>query len=265
MKRLLAFCIVFASAFVGEGVRAQTVGLYDDFSTKFIDPDRWFVGQDCGDVDRGYRECVLEIKGGQLRQESRSYGYANSDSGFSFSGVFLSIPNASSITSIKADVVVKDVEVTGCENNFSVVGQSRARLGGSFFNVGGVDITATINLQRFPDVPKNTLRVDAFTDGLPDSSCPTGCFVALGTIGKGEKASIGVTWEQVNHRFKFDLTKPTPPQEITQYISYTELDTVPPSDGSKVLSVNNIAPNCTSSPRPLAYMEAFFDNVVVGP
>jgi hypothetical protein len=239
--------------------------LYDDFSGKFIDPDKWFVGQDCGDVDRGYRECVLEIKGGQLRQESRSYGYTDSDSGFSFSGVFLSIPNASEITSVKADVLVKDVEVTACPNNVSVTGQTRARFGGSFFNVSGTDIAATINLQRFPDMPKNVLRVDAFTDGLADSSCPTGCFVAMGTISKGERVSISVTWEQTNHRFKFTLTKPTSPQEVIQYISYTESDTTPPTDSSRTLSVNNVAPNCTAGPRPVAYMEAFFDNVSVGP
>jgi len=266
MKRLAAYCFALSAfAFVSLRANGQVLGLYDDFSGKFIDPDKWFVGQDCGDVDRGYRECVLEIKGGQLRQKSRSYGYTNSDSGFSFSGVFLEIPNPSGITSLKADVVVKDVEVTGCPDNVSVEGQTRARLGGLFFNVNGTDIGATINLQRFPNVPKNTLRVDAFTDGLADSSCPTGCFVAMGTVSKGERVSISVTWEQTNHRFKFTLLKTTPAQEVTQFISYTESDTTPPTESSRVLSVNNVAPNCTSAPRPVAYMEAFFDNVSVGP
>jgi hypothetical protein len=117
--------------------------------------------------------------------------------------VFLSVPSGSTVTAIKADVLVKDVEVSGCANNSNVTGQTRARLGGSFFNTGANDVSATINLQRFPDTPKNRLRVDAFTDGLADSDCTTGCFVAMGTIGKGETVSLAVSWEQANHRFKF--------------------------------------------------------------
>jgi hypothetical protein len=258
METLCAFVVLLAMAGLSSSADAQSFRAYDDFSTKFIDPDKWLVPQDCGDVNRGYRECVLEIKGGQMRQENRTYGDTDSDSGFNFSGVFLSVPNGSAVTAIKADVLVKDVEVSGCANNSNVTGQTRARLGGSFFNTGTNDVSATINLQRFPATPKNRLRVDAFTDGVAG-------FVALGTIGKGETVSLSVSWEQANHRFKFTVSRPTSPTQLDAFISYTESDTTPPVDNFKGLSVNNIAPNCTATPRPVAYMEALFDNVFVAP
>jgi hypothetical protein len=257
MKTLRVCVLLVLIALVVRG-EAQSLRPYDDFSTKFIDPDKWIVSQDCGDVSRAYRECVLEIKGGQLRQENRTYGDTDSNSGFNFSGVFLNLPNPSAITAIKADVVVKDVAVSGCANNSNVTGQARARLGGSFFNTGSNDVSATINLERFPDTPKNTLRVDAFTDGVAG-------FVELGTVSKGETVSLTISWEQANHRFKFTLSRFSPPQEVTNFISYTVSDTAPPGSNVKGLSVNNVAPNCTATPRPVAYMETLFDNVFVAP
>jgi len=258
MKTLSAFVVLLGLAGLPFRADAQSVRLYDDFGTKFIDPDKWLVPQDCGDVNRGYRECVLEVKGGQLRQENRTYGDTDSDSGFNFSGVFLSVPNGATVTAIKADVLVKDFEVSGCANNPNVTGQTRARVGGSFFNTGATDVRATINLQQFPGAPKNTLRVDAFTDGIPG-------FIALGTISKGQAVSLAVSWEQANQRFKFTASAPTLPGQLTGFISYTVSDTTPPVDNFKGLMVNNIAPNCTSTPRPVAYMETLFDNVFVAP
>src|SRR6266852_5841197 len=151
MKKFGAYVVLLVLAGLPIRAEAQSLRLYDDFSTKFIDPDQWIVSQDCGDASRAYRECVLEIKAGQLRQENRTYGDTDSNSGFNFSGVFLNFPNPSAITAIKADVVVKDVAVSGCANNSNVTGQTRARLGGSFFNTGSNDVSATINLERFPD------------------------------------------------------------------------------------------------------------------
>ncbi len=277
MRRLAAYIFLLTLVSLPVRANAQSLGLYDDFSTKFIDPDKWLVLQDCGDASRAYRECVLETKGGQLRQENRTYGNTDSNSGGNFSGVFLHFANPSTITAIKTDVVVKDFLASGCQNNAGLTGQTRARLFGSFFNTDTPtagsfvnDVTASINLERqssFTD-PKNTLRVTAFAGVCSDASCSVGPslgFLNLGTVSKGETVSLTIIWEQANHRFKFTVSKPTPPQDVTDFISYTVSDTAPSGANLKFVAVNNFSPNCTATPRPVAYMEALFDNVSVAP
>jgi hypothetical protein len=276
MKTLSAFVVLFVLAGLPFRADAQSVTLYDDFSRKFIDPDKWLVLQSCGD-NSGSRECVLEIKGGQLRQENRTYGNTDSDAGGNFSGVFLNFSNPSAITAIKADVTVKDFAVSGCRNDPNITGQTRARLAGSFFNTDTPtagsymnDVAASINLERqssFTD-PKNTLRVTAFANVCGDTSCSTGPslgFLNLGTVSKGEIVSLTISWEQANQRFKFTASAPTLPGQLTGFISYTVSDTAPSGANLKFLGVNNFTPNCTSTPRPVAYMEALFDNVFVAP
>jgi hypothetical protein len=40
-------------------------------------------------------------------------------------------------------------------------------------------------------------------------------------------------------------------------------DSAPPGDQFKRLSVVHFVPNCTATPRPVAFIEAFFDDMMV--
>jgi hypothetical protein len=92
-----------------------------------------------------------------------------------------------------------------------------------------------------------------------------GCFVAtlldsgdLGPIKKGKIAALRLQWDPENDQFIFQ--RDDEPEIFSQY---AVSDTASPGAPFKRLQVIHFVENCTTEPRPVAFMEAFFDDVFV--
>jgi hypothetical protein len=113
----------------------QASGIYDNFNEKWIDPARWLTGAPgCWGASL---ECVREIQNGQLRLLVRNIGYTGQNSGTDWSQSDLYFPAANNITSITADVTVRQAHGTDCPLNPANSG-AQVQVGGAFFNSGSV-------------------------------------------------------------------------------------------------------------------------------
>jgi hypothetical protein len=113
----------------------QASGVYDNFNEKWIDPARWLTGAPgCWGASL---ECVREIQNGQLRLLVRNIGYTGQNSGTDWSQSDLYFPAANNITSITADVTVRQAHGTDCPLNPANSG-AQVQVGGAFFNSGSV-------------------------------------------------------------------------------------------------------------------------------
>ena len=117
--------ILATAALIGEPVQAQEAfKLYDNFGAAPLDPARW-----------SNSERVLAIRGGALNIMQRTWGLGNVDGAVSFSNWNQAFPNPGAITAMRARINVTALEVGACPAS-TVIGQSRARIVGGFFNVG---------------------------------------------------------------------------------------------------------------------------------
>ena len=81
----------------------------------------------------------------------------------------------------------------------------------------------------------------------------------LGTVTLQEMADLSIQWDQANHQFIFQLNNNPP-----VYAPYTVQDTSPPGmTNGKRIGLSHMLPNCTAEPRPMVFMDAYFDNVYV--
>jgi hypothetical protein len=80
----------------------------------------------------------------------------------------------------------------------------------------------------------------------------------LGSVKRGETARLRVQWDRDNHRFIFQRDDAS---EV--FAPYAVSDTDPPASAAKWLDAMHIVPNCTATPRPMAFIEAWFDDVMV--
>jgi hypothetical protein len=270
MKLGLSCFIVLLVGLLSFPVQAlEPFVLYDDFTGRLIDVDKWFGSQNkTGGVVN--LEDVRLISSGQLRVANCAYSDPNSDSGWNVGGTRLSFTEGDLVTAIKASVKVNRVSVTGCSTN-SFPTQARVRLSGFFFNTGVPtpgsavnDVMAYIDVERrsnSPDAP-NILVVWGRVYECTDSTClSTNQLFSqdLGTVTLGQLADLTMQWDQANHRFIFQLNNNTP-----VYALYGVSDTSPPgSSNNKRIEVSPLFPNCTAEPRPLAIMDVYFDKVYV--
>ena len=246
-------------------VALEPLVIYDPFDTDFIDPARWVVSQQGGAV---HREYVREIRSGRLRMSDRAYGNTNSDTGGSFDGIFTDFPSPDAVTDLGADVRVMSFEATSCAANPTIT-STRAELHGTFFNVATPvagshtnDVRASINLQRASNTldSSDVLRVIAAVRQCLDSSCSTGLNLALqdlGSISVGERTRLLIRWDAVTNQFIFSSN------DDTFVAPYAVSDAAPSGAKRKGLLVANFVSNCTATPRPVAFMEASFDRVLV--
>jgi hypothetical protein len=80
----------------------------------------------------------------------------------------------------------------------------------------------------------------------------------LGPVKRGETARLRVQWDRDNHRFIFQRDDAS---EV--FAPYAVSDTDPPASAAKWLDAMYIVPNCTATPRPMAFIGAWFDDVMV--
>jgi 5'-nucleotidase, C-terminal domain len=251
--------------------------LYDNFNAKVLTPDKWFgkesLDQGVVILESGRRqktEPLFKFRG--LNIINRSFASTGSDAGYSQSSNSLVFADGSGITTIQAIVLAKKIQATGCsaENEFATT--ARVRIGGAFFNTAGAeegnqtnDVFAFLDIERAieSDSPANVLNIRGRVAICTNAACSSSTEIGSQDMGKvkvNQKIRIRMTWDPDNNRFIFQKGKAP---EV--YVAYNALTYTPgtPNGGNKRLEVQHDLPNCTSAPRPMAHMEAFFDNVVI--
>lgn len=259
-RSLAAAALALAAAAASPAASAlEPFASYDTFSAPLIDPDLWF----------GNTERVKAVQNGVLRMLARDYADTTGDTGSistSFNHAF-AVPVT--ITEFRATVNVRSTVATGCSSS-AVPTQARVRLMGSFFNAGTPvagsqvgDVTAQIRLTRQSNSidPPGVLRADAVVQQCLDAACGTTLSLGslqLGTADAGQPVRLQIQWDQPGSRFLVQKGSDAP-----GVLPYTVSDGAPPSLAYKHLKISNTVPNCTTSPRPSAMVDAEFDNVAV--
>jgi hypothetical protein len=250
------------------GNAVERLVTYDDFNATQIDPDKWF-GWTCSTEPRCVStEAIRQIQDKRLRRVYRVYGRTDSDSGRSRNELGLIFHNSAAVTAIKATVQVTDVAATSCPGNREAT-SAGAILGGLFFGTApstpgsaATDVGAWIGLVRGSDStdPLDVLLVrcgvlHSTTDGTAVSVLHS---QDLGPVKLGEMVRLRVQWDRDNHRFIFQ--RDDDPEVLAPY---TVSDSAPPGIQVKLLDALHFVPNCTATPRPVAFIEALFDDVMV--
>lgn len=274
----LCFLVMVAICAAIPGPASAQLVPYDDFQTKLLNPDKWFgkESSDSGiDILESRRqtknEPIYGFKG--LNIVNRSYASGESDTGRSSSSNRLVFDDGSFIKTIQSIVLVKKFEETACATNVSAT-EPRVRIGGMFFNTGAStpgdstnDINAFIIVGRPSDATdlaagefKIYAKVNICNDPECGSSTELGS-VDIGTVMVNKKAKLRISWDPANNRFVFQNRRAA---EV--YITYAvPVGSAPGTShgGNKRLEVHHLIPNCTTAPRPVSFMEAFFDNIMI--
>jgi hypothetical protein len=251
----------------------ESLVLYDDFNATHIDPDKWWSGGIYAGVGT---EAIRQLQDHRMRLFYRCYGSTDSDSGGVFNGLGLTFPNYAAVTAIKATVQVNDVVATACASNPQVTfpGGIYPWIGawagphGHFFDTatptpGSMenDVVAGISMFRAADStdPPDVLRVQSVVLHCKSRACDTTLHHKdLGPVKREEMARLRIQWDRDNHRFI--CQRDDAPEVIAPY---TVSDTAQPSAAVKRLVIANEVANCTPKPRPVAFIEALFDDVLI--
>jgi hypothetical protein len=242
--------------------------LYDNFNSGTINPDKWYGYEDGTTA----RETTRKVVSGKLNLFERSYGYPDSNDGATFVEQSLGFNNPESIRGIKAVVNFITGETVGCNTN-SHRTLAWVRLFGKFFNTDPQgfnnrtnDVYAQITVERdsLSTDPDGTARIRATVRQCMDIICnKVNTLYAnedLGSINEGQSATCSMEWDKTHHKFIFK--RDTHAVEYS-YDTNKYPDTYPPAYHTKKLAVLSEVPNCTSTPRPSAFMNALFDNVYI--
>jgi hypothetical protein len=283
MKTLFFLCLIVVAVFAATPVPAlEPVALYDNFEAKVIDPTGWTGNDSAGtgmDILESGRllktEPVYGFKGLDILQ--RSYAATGSNTGRLNSYNRLVFINGLNIRTIQVTVVVKKFQATTCSSINTASTEPRVRIGGMYFNTGTAtpgddtnDIFAFIAIGRPTDSaePADTLTIYGVVTQCNNANCSDNTplspgedgRVVLGTVKINQKVKVAISWEPGNSQFVFQKGKAA---TIVPYSGTFGGAPGTPNGGNKRLEVNNLIPNCTSGPRPMAYMEAFFDDVKI--
>lgn len=252
---LLALALATASAHAVEPFRP-----YDNFGVTPLDTARW------QEVER-----VRVIRNGSLNLLQRNLSATNSDAGVAFYSWSESVASPAAVTAIKARITVGAIEAQACTTNPAVV-QSRARIVGSFFNVGTPvpgsqvgDMLAQVRLTRASNSSDaaGVLRVQGIVSLCTNADCSStttvGNIVDLGTTTLGQATTVQMQWDQPGHAFLFARDNGA----SSGAVGYTESDALPPTQPFKQLSTRMEVANCLSAPRVSGLVDAKFDNVQV--
>ena len=201
---------------------------------------------------------------------NRTYGDTSSNSGSSSVFTRLDFTDGEKITAIKATVQVNSTEAVDCSNNPNAT-HATARLGGSFFNTSTPtlgsylnDVLASIYIELASDSTDKAGVLEVIGKVLKcnNSTCSSYTELdkkVLGTTKIRKKTDLSIQWDKGNHQFIFQCGKSAPVSS-----TYAVPDLLPPGVvDSKRVDIAQVVADCTAEPRPVAFMDANFDNVFV--
>jgi hypothetical protein len=289
MNTILPCAVMLLVVLSGAPGYPGPLALYDDFNAGFIDPGKWF-GVELGPLLPGVgpvppgagreagTQAIRQVEDNRLHLLYLGYGRTDSDTGRLRRELNLIMQDSPVVTAIQATVEVTAVTTNGCptatdpNTDYAV---AWAWLGGRFFaatnsingDVG--DVVAIIHLGRrslAPEPPPTVLRAVARVFHCFDENCtkfaePLGTPVKdLGTVLLGQKVKLLVQWDKDKGRFIFQRDS-DPEVEIPYKDTLTfSKDSERPN---KALSATLFVPNCTHPSRPVAFIDARFDDVMV--
>jgi hypothetical protein len=250
----LFWCVALLLGLVGGGgvVVAQEVDLLSQYSaSRDIATFYSSGGPDAVSVALASKAIRLDLKvpGGSpmVSDSGRRQGSA---------GFYLTNPNG--VTGLSASMKVSSYGFGKCAAN-PAVSSMNLRLFGYWFNDGSSsgagDLTgnyyATVGLNRTADVSGQELNIIAFIWRCGNRWCSSGEFVTgpivIGIAKKNKLASLGIEWDQFNHRFRVVMVtgsgkKVTVQESFLDYPSATPTN-LPVSD-SKGGELANSAARC---------------------
>lgn len=243
------------------GVQAlEPFAVYDRFDEKPLDAKRWVE-----------TERSRLVRHGGLHLMQRTPGVAAGDAGLTFSNWNANMPASLPVTALRARIRVDAVEPATCAANVSP-GQARARIIGSFFNVGTAvpgsqvgDVIAQVRITRFSntsDAP-GLLRIQGIASLCTSDDCAftqtIGNVVDLGTVAVGTPAVVQLQWDAAGNAFFFSRDGGAQAGSV----GYAYSDAQPPTQPFHQLSTRLDLPNCSSGPIASGMVDARFDNVAV--
>ena len=257
---LFAAALAAASLAAPSAHALEPFKTYDNFGTATIDPALWNDG-----------ERARAIKRGALNLMQRSSGAATADTGATFISFDEHVSNPAAVTELKAKITVNALEVNACVAN-TALGQSRARIVGSFDNIGVPvpgsevgDSLAQVRLTRFSNSTEapGVLRVQGLLAKCTKVDCTSsnlvGNIVDLGTINVGQSATVELQWDKPGKAFLFSRDAGA----FSGSVGYIDSDAQPPGQPFKSLSTRMDLPSCLTGPRVTGLVDANFDNVSV--
>jgi hypothetical protein len=270
MKALLRGSAILVMVLMSvPGYTAECLVPSDDFNATHIDPDKWVGGEYSPTVPSASTEAIRQIQGNQLRLVYRSYGSTDFDRGRLRSELVLLFRDPAAVTAMQAAVQVTDVATTSCPGN-SENTVALAMLGGRFFgsavstpNGDVKDMVASIGIIGLlgSTGPPAVFQARAVVFSCVNRPCTAGMELHrrdLGPVKHGETARLRVQWDRDNHRFIFQRDDAS---EV--FAPYAVSAAAPPASAAKWLAARHLVPNCTATPRPMAFIEAWFDEVMV--
>jgi hypothetical protein len=272
MRNLLRVALVTLSQLWLLSTASAQLVLYDNFSKRTIDPAKW---EGLQNFDPDLRETIRELTpmpenddDHRLHLGQRAYSAVTDDSGGSGGLWGLAFPNPAVITAISFTAMVHKANVTACSTN-SGLNVTVAEFRGSFFNVQSSptssigDVLADVGVSRSATDTSTSLTVAGFVNECADQFCASQTnltYEVLGTVSLGSTNTLSLQWDKPNHRFIFRLNNGNPVSE-----PYAVSDSTPPFFEQKGIDLARVVPHCTSTPRPSAFIDAYFDNVYVNP
>jgi hypothetical protein len=269
MQVILSRWVMLVMVLIGvPGYAAERLGLYDDFNTAHINPDKWFGGEFSSILPGASTETIRQIQDNRLRLVYRSYGPTDADSGRLRTELPLLFRDPAAVTTIQATVQITDVATISCPDNPEPTA-ALAMLTGRFFGSppstpdGEVrDMVAYIGISWISGAyPPDVFQARAVVFYCANRLCTDGMALHrrdLGPVKRGEIARLRVQWDRGNHQFIFQRD-----DDPEVFAPYAVSDTAPPSITVKMLDAILFVPRCTSTPRPMAFIEAWFDDVMV--
>jgi hypothetical protein len=270
MKPVLQCVVVLAVVLIGvPGYTAERLAPYDDFNTTHLNPDKWFGGEYSPAFPNASTEAIRQLQDHRLRLVYRSYGQTDADSGRLRSELVLMFRNPAAVTAIEATVQVTDMATTDCPGNPEST-EIWANLGGRFFgsppstSEGEVrDMVAFIGIVGMSGAtgPPDVLQARAIVFLCANRPCTAGMQLHrrdLGPVKRGESTRLRVRWDQDKHQFIFQR------DDVPEvFAPYAVSDTAPPGIAVKLLDAMLFVPKCAAMPRPMAFIVAWFDDVMV--
>ena len=264
VRRLAAVAAASLSAVLAAPA-AHALTLYDDFSGSAISPGRW-DGKESTQYGATVSESRRAIQTGALRIEVKGWSDQHTNLGTGRARNEVIFENSANITEMKATVTPRLASAGACAGN-AMAGASRARLIGTFFNIGDVkpgneynDVIASIQIYRLSNSADaaGVLKVLGSVSICADSECigsnPVGS-VDLGAATINTPTDLHVTWDKANKQFIFQ--KGTEP---TQNVVYTYAESHVPAYAAKRLEAIADISNCTAT-RTVTTTWVDFDNV----